>query len=314
MHLKTIATIGLPDRLADFAAVMRFAARYVEEASIGGADLVVLPETINLSHRAAHDKPLHELALDEWRHATSHLREAAARHRVALVLPLLVRDAAGLANRFYLLGRDGEELGTNQTRVPAAGEQDGGVQAAEPRLLTWEGLRMGGAICIDVYFPHLVLDPQAVQGANLFVLPSMTPSGTLLDGYAAHYGVPFVLAYSPWSRILDRDGRELAAGGYRSETLRAGLTSPVQLATINFNAVTLFADINQERLPDVACRYGRDVRIRFDQHNCNFVLESLRPEISVPDIMREFGLVSRQAYLASLAAKAHAGPGRKSSE
>ena len=86
--------------------------------------------------------------------------------------------------------------------------------------------------------PTLSSIPRSKLGADLFVIPSMTPAGSLLDSCAVIYGVPFVLAYSPWSRILDRDGTELAAGGYRSETLRFGFGSPVQLATINFDAVT----------------------------------------------------------------------------
>ncbi len=135
---------------------------------------------------------------------------------------------------------------------------------------------------------------------DAFLLPSMTPGGSLLEAYAVTYGVPFVLAYSPWSRILDRDGRELAAGGYRSETLRAGFGSPIQQATINFDAVTLFADFNQAKVADVQRHYGAKVRIRFDQPNCNFLLESRSPDITVAEIMREFGLVSRRDYFAQL--------------
>jgi hypothetical protein len=125
-----------------------------------------------------------------------------------------------------------------------------------------------------------------------------------LDSWAVIYGVPFVLAYSPWSRILDRDGLELAAGGYRSETLRAGFGSPVLLATLNFDAVTLFADHNQEKMRDVARRYGRDVRIRFNQPNCLFTLESRSADLSVGDVMRQFGLVSRRDHFAQNAPSA----------
>jgi hypothetical protein len=108
-----------------------------------------------------------------------------------------------------------------------------------------------------------------------------------------------VLAYSPWSRILDRDGKEMAAGGYRSETLRAGFGSPIQVATLNFNSVTLFADHNQDRMRDVQRHYGRKVLVRFDQHNCIFTLESRCADLSVEEVMREFGLISRREYFAN---------------
>ena len=145
-------------------------------------------------------------------------------------------------------------------------------------------------------------------GADLFVIPSMTPAGAFLDTCAVLYGVPFVLAYSPWSRILDRDGKELAAGGFRSETLRAGLGATLQQATINFNAVSLFADFNGEKIEAVQRHYGPKVRVRFDQSNCLFFVESRSVDLSIGEIMREFGLVSRRDYFAQLDPEASVHP------
>jgi Carbon-nitrogen hydrolase len=302
MNEKTIATIALRDQgFADLQAVLREAAHWVEAASVQGADLAVLPETVNLLHRSADDAPLEHFALEDWRSETAALREAAAKHRISLVLPLLVRDGASLANRFYLLSRDGSELGFYQKQVPATGERVAGIQPAHNTPLRWEGLTLGGGICIDVYFPNSVFDPQMEAGADLFVIPSMTPAGAFLDSCAVLYGVPFVLAYSPWSRILDRDGKELAAGGFRSETLRAGLGAPLQQANINFNAVSLFADFNGEKIQALQRHYGPKVRVRFDQSNCLFFVESRAVDLSIGEIMREFGLVSRRDYFAQLA-------------
>jgi predicted amidohydrolase len=301
MNEKTIATIALRDHgFADLQAVLREAAHWVEAASAQGAVLAVLPETVNLLHRSAHEAPLEDLALEDWQTETALLCEAAVKHRISLVLPLLVRDGTSLANRFYLLSRDGSELGFYQKQVPATGERLAGVQPARNMPLRWEGLTLGGGICIDVYFPNSVFDPQMEAGADLFVIPSMTPAGALLDSCAVLYGVPFVLAYSHWSRILDRDGKELAAGGFRSETLRAGLGAPLQQATINFDAVSLFADFNATKIEALQRHYGPKVRVRFDQSNCLFFVESRSVDLSIGEIMREFGLISRRDYFAQL--------------
>ena len=301
MNEKIIATIALRDQgSADLQAVLGDAAQGVELAAAQGADLAVLPETINLLQRISDEIPLEEYALEDWRTASAALIETAIRHQISLVLPLLVRDGASLANRFYVLGRDGTELGFYQKRVPAVGERLAHVEPANTAPIRWEGLQVGGGICIDVYFPEQVFRPQLAAGADLFVIPSMTPAGAFLDSSAVNYGVPFVLSYSPWSRILDRDGKELAAGGYRSESLRAGYGSPVQQATINFDAVSLFADFNQEKLRHVQRHYGEKVRVRFDQSNCVFVLESRSSNLSVDEVMNQFGLVSRRDYFARL--------------
>ncbi len=298
MNEKTIATIALRDHgFVDLSAVLRAAAEGVELAAASGADLAVLPETINLLHGSLGKAPLQEYALADWRAATEILAETASRQHIALVVPLLVSENGSLANRFYLLGRDGVELGFYQKRVPAVGERIAHVEPANTAPIPWEGLKLGGGICIDVYFPEEIFRPQIEAGADFFVIPSMTPAGPFLDVSAINYGVPFVLSYANWSRILDRDGKELAAGGYRSETLRAGFHSPVQQATINF---TLFADFNQDKIPDVQRHYGEKVRVRFDQPNCIFLLESRSHDLSIAEVMREFGLVSRRDYFARL--------------
>jgi hypothetical protein len=301
MNEKNIATISLREGFLDLHSILKEAAHWVKVAAAQGADLAVLPETINLLHRTSADAPLADFALEDWRTETMLLGEEAAKHRISLVLPLLVRDGAALANRFYVLSRDGSELGFYQKQVPAVGERLAGVEPSLTSPIPWEGITLGGGICIDVYFPHRVFDPQAAAGADLFVVPSMTPAGAFLDACAINYGVPFVLSYSPWNRILDRDGKELAAGGVRSETLRAGFGPLLQQATINFDAVSLFADFNQEKIQDVQQHYGSQVRVRFDQSNCVFFLESRSVDLSINDIMREFGLVSRREYFAQLA-------------
>jgi predicted amidohydrolase len=298
---KTIAALPLRDgEYATLDETLRDAARLVTDAAQQGAELMVLPETVNLLHRRKAGTPLAEAAMEDWQSATLHLRETAARARVALVLPLLVRDESGLANRFYFLDRDGSLLGQYQKRIPSTGEVACQVRPGVPATIAWEGLRFGGGICVDLYYPQAVFEPQLAHGVDAFLLPSMTPGGSLLAAYAVTYAVPMVLAYSQWSRILDRDGLELACGGYRSETLRAGFGSPIVQATINFDAETLFADFNQEKLNDVARHYGAKVRIRFDQPNCTFLLESRSVDLSVAEVMREFGLVSRREYLAQL--------------
>jgi hypothetical protein len=300
MNEKTIATISLREGFSDLQSILREAAHWVKIAATQGAQLAVLPETINLLYRTQSDAFVADFALEDWRTETSLLCDEAAKRRISLVLPLLVRDGDHLANRFYLLSNDGTDLGFYQKKVPAVGERVAGVEPAANSPLLWEGLTLGGGICIDVYFPRSAFDPQADAGADLFIIPSMTPAGAFLDACAVNYGVPFVLSYSPWSRILDRDGKTLAAGGLRSETLRAGYGFPLQQATLNFDAVSLFADFNQEKLHEVQQHYGAKVRVRFDQANCIFFLESRSVDLSIHEVMQQFGLVSRRDYFAQL--------------
>ena len=299
MNEKTIAIIALRDGEYDsLQQTLEDAARLVKLSAAQGADLVVLPETINLLHRRNASAPLNSFALDHWQTTTAQLCETALQAKVSLVLPLLVRSGSGLTNCFFFLDRDGSLLGQYQKLVPSPGEVVAGVGAQSCSPIHWEDLSIGGGICFDIYYPQAVFDPQMAAGVDCFLIPSMTPGGYLLNAYAIQYGVPFVLAYSAWSRLIDRDGRELAAGGYRSETLRAGFGTPIQQASINFDAVSLFADENQAKVQDIQRHYGKKVRIRFDQPNCNFLLESRSADLTVAEVMRQFDLISRRDYFA----------------
>src|SRR5690606_34322697 len=137
-----------------------------------------------------------------------------------------------IVNCFHVVSKSGEVLGGYEKMRPTLSELDGaGVTAgaAEQPLIPWEGLQMGGAICFDTNFPE-VFASQARRGAQLFLAPSLWPGGSALNFYALHHVTPIVLAYPAWSRVIDVTGQELAAGGYRSETLRFGFGTPIALA------------------------------------------------------------------------------------
>jgi predicted amidohydrolase len=298
LNERTIAAISLREEYDDFAATMRDAAIWIRQAAADGAHLAVLPETINLLNRKSRSVALADSVLNDWRSATAELCSAAADAEIALVLPLLVRENGHPVNRFYLLGKTGEVLGHYDKAAPASGERAAGARGSLHRPIVWEGLKLGGAICVDVHYPQHVFAPQVELGADFFVIPSYTPAGPLLDAYALMYGVPMILAYSQWNRILDRDGRELASGGYRQETLRHGFGSPIVQATLNFDSVSLFADLNQQKIRDIQGRYGSKVRVRFDQPSCVFLLESRSHDLTVAELIREFDLISRRDYIA----------------
>lgn len=300
MNEKTIAAIALSNRdYPSFQDKLNEAVRWVEQAAAQGATLVVLPEALNLYQGdGSQDRmPLADAALTDWQRETQVLFEVASRCKTALTIPVLVYENGRLANRFYLISDEGKVLGHYQKRNLTPGELEAGFERGSEPLIEWQGLKIGGAICFDVYYQSTFAD-QTRDEADLFLVPSFTPGGDLLNYYALVYGKPIVLAYPAWSRLIDRDGSELASGGQRWETLRFGFGSPVVLSSINFDAVTLFGDFNQQKMADVQRHYGSRVRIRFDQPNCMFYLESRCADLTIGDVMQKFDLISRQDYFA----------------
>jgi predicted amidohydrolase len=300
MDERTLATIALSNRdFPSFEEKLREAADWVELAARSGASLAVLPEALNLyrgdgpgsANRPTYD----EVALDDWQTDCATLTDAAQRAKIAVTIPIIRREGDALVNCFFLIGKDGSVLGEYRKRCPTPAEMDRNVLPQRTPLIEWDGLKVGGAICFDTLFPEVFRD-QAEEGADLFLVPSYWPGGGNLDFYALEYSVPILLAYPAWSRIIDIDGAEIAAGGYRWETLRFGFGSPVVLATVNFDRGVFFGNVNQQRILEVQRAYGERVRVRFDQRNVLFVIESRSADLTIGAIVREFGLIERREY------------------
>lgn len=298
MNLKTISVISLSDRnFSSFEAKLREAEQWLEVASGHGSDLAVLPETLNLYRSVNTDIFVEEDALDDWESSTAPLREAAERLRIAITVPVLIREEGALINTFFLISRTGATLGSYRKRHPAHSELSEGItaQPAGP-LIDWDGIKVGGAICFDTWFPD-VFSSQADAGAQLFIVPSLWHGGSFLNAHAITHSTPIALAYPAWSRIIDIDGREIVEGGYRHETLRFGFGSPVYTASLNFDRASVHAEQIQHKIRDIERFYGQRLRIRFDQANSLFYLESRAQDLRIEEVLSRFQLSTIQQFL-----------------
>lgn len=310
MNRKTIAAISLSNRDFDsFAARMDEAVRWIDLAARQGADLVVLPETLNLYKGDGIDNPnamtFAEAALDDWQTETAPLIDAAKRCNTTLTIPVVERCDGALSNCFHLIGPDGDEIGCYRKARPAPPElEEGVIPGGAPEPIEWEGLKIGGAICFDTNFAE-VFDHQAQRGADLFVIPSLWPGGDALNHVAREYCTPIAIAYPAWSRIIDVDGREVAEGGYRNETLRFGFGAPIVMAEINFDKAVFGGDDIQRCAVKMQHTYGDKIRVRFNQNNCRWFVESVADDLTIDDVKREFNLLDiieeRAAYRRELA-------------
>jgi predicted amidohydrolase len=300
MKEKTLAAVALNNRdFADFEEKLEEAVRWIDFSACAGADLVVLPEAMNL-YRGDGDIGAHKVLMDEarqtmgsWRQRVDVLFQAARGNKVALTVPLIVPHEDYLINCFFLISSEGMTLGRLVKMYPTPSELSAGIRRGRPGLIDWEGLKVGGAICFDCYFPQ-VFEQQ--RGADLFLIPSLTSGGLHLDFHAMNQSAPIVLAYPAYSRIIDIDGAELDGAGYRNESLRFGHGAPVAIARINFDRVALFADGTQEKIVNIQEEYGSKVRIRFDQSVGIYYVESRSDDLSMAEVVRRFGLTTQRDY------------------
>lgn len=300
MKQRTIASVALSN--ADYPSLdakLLEAIRWIDFSARQGAGLVVLPEALNIYKGDGNpDLSFREMALSDWRKTMEPLFECARRSRVALTIPTINIEAGGvMVNCFHLISGEGEVLGCYEKRCPTPEELRDGVRPGRrwAKLMEWDGIKIGGAICFDCYFPE-VFTEQADNGAELFLMPSLTPGGRHLEYNAMRLGVPIALAYPALSRIIDLNGRELSAAGYRHETLRFGFGAPVAIATLNFDRTALFASHNQEKILAIQQAHGAAVGVEFDQENCIFILESRSTDLTVRQLIERYHLIPQRQY------------------
>jgi len=319
MRIRRISAIALSNRdFASFEEKLSEACRWVSLAAKTGSRLAVLPEAINVYRGDGPGNPramtVAESALDDWRNSCAMLLDCAVTNRIAVTIPLYIREGDGFLNCFFLISSAGEVLGRHVKAFPTPEELAANVApAVENSPIEWDGVKVGGAICFDMDFPT-VFEDQRKKGAEIFLCPSLSPGGDQLNHYAASLQRPIVLAYPAWSRIIDVLGREVAAGGYRHETLRFGFGVPVYSADVNFDKAVFHFDGNIQKYEAILRRYGTMVRAEFDQQNVRFSLESVSPDVTVQQIIEAFSLEPIQEYLVRASEECRAQRARRHSD
>ena len=301
MDIRRIATISLSTQdFPSFESKLEDAVKWVEHAAGMGADLAVLPESLNLYCGDGPDNPIQlnipDIALEDWQKDCDILVQTAKKNNIALTIPVFNRNEGKLYNSFFLISETGELLGEYRKRFPTTHEIELGVIPGNTDVITWNGLKIAGAICFDSMFEDTFVD-QAAAGARLFLMPSLWPGGSQLNHWCRWLSVTCALAYPAWSRIIDIDGEEKVAGGYRSETLRFGFGSPVYCADINFDRECFDCNGTQDKIVDIEKYYGERIDVEFDQHNCVFYIESLDPDLTVSDVKAQFGIITAQEFI-----------------
>ncbi len=280
----------------------------IELAAREGAQLVCLPELTNsltgLPPKASDRGTIEEM-LHDGPHSIRGFVDAARRHHMAIVLPVLVKDGGETYNSALFLDETGGLYGRYDKVYPTVDEIDEGVRPGQgPVTVDWHGIRIGFMICFDINYRELA-EAYRTRGTRLVLFPTMFDGGALVNSHALLHGMYFVSSYAEWSRFVDPFGRDISGMGRRMESWRSGVLAPVLTRTINFDFERLHLAFNQERFTDIRRAYGHKVQIHVDQGSALAVLESWDEQTTASDIVAEFNLEPLDHYLARGAARAH---------
>jgi len=162
--------LASPPLVGSIDGALPWVERFVAEAAAGGADIVCFPETCIPGIRGQ------EFAIDD--HDPEGLRAArgaacrmAARHGIAVVLPMEWPDPRGILNLAWVISAQGEVLG-RQTKNQLAPEEDPFyAPGTDRRMFEVGGVRLGIAICHEGWRYPETVRWAAVRGAKLVFHP-----------------------------------------------------------------------------------------------------------------------------------------------
>ena len=222
-------------------------------------------------------------------HFITRVAEYARRYRMYIVAGFYAKVDHRVRNVAALIDRTGNLVGTYAKQYPTEQEIDCGVTpGAEVVVLETDFGRLGLAICFDLNWQPFWTE-LARQGADLVCWISAYEGGFPLQAYAWLHQYPIVTSVWPYhARVIDFTGRILTS------TSRWG-----RLATcdLNLDKRLFHTDLQADKLLAIQTHYGQRIRLETFTEEHLFTLESQDPNLSLDEVVAEFGLVDYQTYI-----------------
>jgi predicted amidohydrolase len=268
--------------------------KLIDTAALDKPDLIVLteyfmqntPPSAGREEKDARSEPLPQPGP-----ITQFLARKAKQHHAYVIASTWRRELKGPGryNTAILLDRRGQLVGYYDKMFPTIGEMEEGVLPGRGGVtFDTDFGRIGALICFDLNFPELLAEYKK-QGAELLCFLSMFRGGKMVPG-AAMRNQCFIASAVPGENglIVDPLGRTLAESSQYGKII---------FARINLDSRVVHIDYNEDRVRRLKEKYGPAVKVEVASPEAVYYLSSLHPEKSIGDLLREFGIETRDAYL-----------------
>jgi len=269
----------------DVEARLAQAEVFAVRAARMGADIVAFPEIY--PHMGVPNECMTEVAEVVPGKTTSFMADIAKRHNMYVIWPLLERAGARVYNSSVLIGRDGEVIGAYHKMFPTIGEMESGITPGiEAKVFETDFGRIGMAICFDLNF-RPIMEGLAHNGAEVVFFSSAYRGGLQLRQWAHEFGYYMVSAVlGELGQIVDMSGTVLAESTYEA----------VAVARINLDRRLLHMDYNWDKMDAMLEKYGTGVSFQYYTREAKFTVASEMDDLTVDDLIAEFGLEEMNAY------------------
>lgn len=258
----------------------------IDKAALDKPDIIVLPELFPLTGIGIEEGV--KLAQPVPGPITEAVAERAKRYGTYIVCPLLESKEGRIFNSAVLIDRRGEIVGSYHKIHPTIGEIEAGVTpGTDPVVFQTDFGRVGCAICFDLNFPD-VMEGLKRRGAELILFSSMFRGGLILSIWAFKLGV-WIVSSTPgeMSAVVDPLGRVQALSWNYNRIISK---------VINLDYAVMHIDYNHAKWDGIKAKYGSGVEIDVSAPEGVFCLYSHMTDVTVDDLIKEFGLERREDY------------------
>jgi beta-ureidopropionase len=214
----------------------------------------------------------------------------AKKHSCYIIGGFYTKRQDKIYNSAVLIDRKGDIAGIYDKIYPTEGECDKGVTPGDPKpkVFQTDFGKIGLLICFDINWPDAWKGLRE-NGAEIVFWPSAYPNPTLLSCQAATFGY-YVVGNSRInpSYIFDGTGELISMSG-RYE--------PWAFARLNLEKIFCEIDFHVKKIKEIRKKYGRKVEIVYYHDNDWVTIESRSPDLTIKQLIDEYGLVSRWDYI-----------------
>jgi beta-ureidopropionase len=220
---------------------------------------------------------------------TRRLAEWARKHSSYLVFGLKTQVGDKVHNSAVLLDRQGRVAGQYDKMHPTEGELGNGIHPGvmDPPVFETDFGTIGIQICFDVNWWD-VWKRLKQKGAKIVFFPAAYPAALQLSAIALMNQYFIVSSTrSRLSRIYDITGETLAASGFFQQWAGAALPVGKRLFEIDFHT---------KKVREIQKKYGAKVQVVWYHEDDWFTLASADSDLTVEDLIVEFGLTPLDDY------------------
>jgi predicted amidohydrolase len=255
-------------------------------------DIICLPEAFPFSGVSGPRLPLSEIAEAPLGPISEPFAAFAKAHNCYVICPIFTQEAGHYYNAAVIIDRQGQYVGEYRKINPTDGELKRGITPGplQPPVFKTDFGTIGVQICYDANWHHnwrLLND----AGAEIVFWPSAFAGGKMLNSLAwmNKYFVVSSTRFEHPTKIVDVMGEDVAVTGRASEWV---------CAPINLDVAVVQIVTEIRKLEKVRAKYGSKVNVKILHVEALATIESLSPDISVPDILKEFEIETSNEHLA----------------